>query len=475
MESTALSMSPSAQGVVLQTLSILSILASVPPLALHWKNRNFPAVTLICWFVLLNVFSVLNAFVWPTDDIENWWDGEGLCDIEVKMMIASYVAVPGSLVCIFRSLAFVLDTSRATLVPSKRQRWRNRIMELSFCAVIPFVAAAMHLIWQGNRYFIYAVSGCLSSLDQSWVSLALGYIWPLVVCFIGSYYCALVLIRLRRYGNQFNEIIRANSGFNKSRFLRLFSLSFIMLLALIPMQTYVLYAQIEVSFPWHPYSWSGLQHTRWSQIQKVPTNGVVFFDRWIPVAAGFMCFIFFGCGRDATRVYRAALRPLGLDCCFSPMQTTTSDSFPRNMSGSFTSRAHLIPGGENHAAQNPPSISVGSASTTITYGSNFNPKDIEEGLSSSQSPQIPRTRWSKLKTHLSWFGRPFKFPPREAMRMRTRSTSHLAIPSGSNTISTNAWAGTSQSCGSIDLDTLPPRADFIRVKQVIRQEREMQV
>jgi pheromone a factor receptor len=67
-------------------------------------------------------------------------------------------------------------------------------MELSFCVVIPIIASITHIIYQGNRYFIFAGSGCIYSLDQSWVSLVLGYMWPLVVCFIASYYCGTFLI-----------------------------------------------------------------------------------------------------------------------------------------------------------------------------------------------------------------------------------------------------------------------------------------
>ncbi|KAL4916795.1 pheromone A receptor-domain-containing protein [Aspergillus aurantiobrunneus] len=451
---SSVTMSPSAQTVALQVLSTLALLASTPPLALHWKNRNFPAATLISWYILLNLFNIVNAFIWPTDDIENWWDGAGLCDIQVKLMISSYVAVPGCLLCIFRSLACVLDTSRATLVPSKRQRWRNLAMELLFCVGIPLVAAAMHLIYQGNRYFIFAVSGCVTSLDQSWVSLALGYIWPLVVCFIASYYCGLVLFRLKRYRSQFNEIFRAaSSGLSKSRFLRLFFLSFIMLLVLTPVQAYIVYMQIKMGLPWHSYSWETVHGSSWSTIEMVPTGGEVYFDRWIPVGAGFMAFAFFGCGRDASMMYRLVLRPFGLDCCFSRLQTNSTGSFPHDTSGSSGSRAHLIPG-------RSPKARADLYHTARTGSTGHGSKDLEKGV------QPPKAGW--LKTHFSLFGRPF--PDRHEGMC---SSPHLAVPS--NTISTNAWAGSSCSRESVDLDILPSWTDFIRVKQVIRQEREMQV
>ncbi|KAL4870376.1 hypothetical protein BDV12DRAFT_61134 [Aspergillus spectabilis] len=463
---SSINMAPSGQAVAMQTLSFIAIAATASPLALHWKNRNFPAAMLMGWFIVLNIFNIMNAFIWPTDDIENWWDGQGLCDIEVKVLIGSYVAVPGSLVCIFRSLAIVMDTSRATLVPSKRQRWQNRAMEILFCVLVPLIAAVMHIVYQGNRYFIFAVSGCVTSLDESWVSLALGYIWPLVICFIATYYC-LVLFRLRRYRNQFNEIVRsANSGFNKLRFLRLFLLSFLMLLALTPIQGYLVYMQLKMSLPWHSYSWSFLHGPTWSTIMKVPTNGVVYFDRWIPIAAGFVSFIFFGCGKDASRMYRSVLQRVGLGSFFGPVQTTSTGSFPRNTSGSSGSRANLLQGSKSKEAQND---THRSSSTTSTENSN---PDLEKGKHTPFSnPQhyhqqsSNRRKQSWFKTHFSWFGHP--------RREVARSNPHQALRT--NTVHTNAWAGSSQSRGSIDLDTLEPRTDFIRVKQVIRQERELQI
>ncbi|KAL4900182.1 hypothetical protein BDW74DRAFT_102792 [Aspergillus multicolor] len=476
-------MSPSTETVVMQTLAVSSIIVLFPPLLLHWKNRNFPAVILMAWLIVVNAFSVVNAFNWPTDDTENWWDGAGLCDIEVKLLIASYVAIPGSLVCIFRSLACVLDTSRATLVPSKRQRWMNRFMEVLFCIIVPVVAAAMHLVYQGNRYFIFAVSGCTTSLDESWVSLALGYIWPLVVCFIASFYCGLVLFRLKRYKNQFNEIIHAaSSGTNKSRFLRLFFLASIMLLALIPLQTYVVYVQIKLSMPWHPYKWSLIHGhgSAWGQILKVHSGGKVYFDRWIPISAGYVAFIFFGTGRDAARMYRSLFRPLGLDCCFRPTNTTSSGS-SQPTAGTGGSRAHLVAGRSQVHDDLYHFARTNSTDYTLTTETSYKDKDLEKGAPVSrviEAQGVSKKGW--LKAHLAWFGNPFSHSASARReKMRSRSTPNLAVPMNSNTICTNAWAGTSQSRGSIDLDdlsgSLSPRADFIRVKQVIRQEREVQV
>lgn len=346
--------------VVLPVLSFFSIALCTAPLILHGKNRNIPATSLICWCIILNLFNIINALIWPTDDTASWWDGTGLCDVEVKIMVASYVAVPGALVGIFRGLAIVMDTNRATWVPSKAQRCRNRLFDLLFCVVVPCIAMITHIVWQKNRYYLFSISGCVSDFDESWVSFVLAWIWPPIICLIAGYYCCkfvtshalyeikltlfigLVLIRLYRYRSDFVHILRSRgSNMNKSGFLRLFFLAFTMLLAILPVQAYVIYYDVKLSLPWHPYSWSNIHGPDWYKIIKVPAYGSVFFDRWTPIASGFMIFIFFGFGRDATSMYRTLFWTLGLGYCFPgvarPLDSQATASVPHaNASNSTT-------------------------------------------------------------------------------------------------------------------------------------------
>lgn len=179
--------------IALPVLSSVEVAICIPPLILHAKNRNFPAASYISWAILLNLFNIINALIWPNDDIDNWWDGTGLCDIEVKLMVAGYVAVPGSILCLFRGLANVLDTSRATLVPSKTQRWRNWAFELVFCVIIPIITMILHLVWQKSRYLLFSISGCVNNFDESWPSMVLANMWPLPICLIAVYYCCELL------------------------------------------------------------------------------------------------------------------------------------------------------------------------------------------------------------------------------------------------------------------------------------------
>ncbi|KAL1967693.1 hypothetical protein VTN77DRAFT_2950 [Rasamsonia byssochlamydoides] len=308
---------PSAQAIAIPILSLLAIILSIPPLVWHSANRNFPASSLIGWFLVNDVFNVANALIWPTDDVDSWWSGAGLCDVEVKLMIASYIGLPGALLCIFRSLAEVMDSDRATLVPSRAQRLRKRAVEIFFCLGLPVLAMIAHYPVQPNRYILLTISGCMSTFDNSWPGIVLSYFWPPVVCLLAGWYGVLVLIRLVKYRTQFSAILSsAGSSVSGPKFLRLFILSFIMILAILPLQSYVFYVNVVTSLPLQPYSWSRVHGPDWNTIPRIPTHGTVSFDRWIPIGGSISLFLFFGFGHDATAVYRSLLLKMGLGRLF---------------------------------------------------------------------------------------------------------------------------------------------------------------
>ncbi|KAJ5113894.1 hypothetical protein N7456_002428 [Penicillium angulare] len=446
-----------AVAVVLPVLSFLAIILCIPPLTLHAKNRNIPATALICWCILLSVFNIINAIIWPTDDTSKWWSGTGLCDIEVKFMVASYVAVPGALTCILRGLATVLDTRRAILVPSKAQRWRNRLMELLFCAFVPAMAMITHFIYQKNRYFLYSISGCVNNYDESWASFVLAWMWPPIICLISAYYCCLVLIRLHRYRSDFEVILRSsNSNMSKSRFLRLFFAAFTMLIAILPVQGYVIYYDLSLSLPWHPYSWSHVHNKYWFDVVMVATHGAVFFDRWTPIAMGFIIFVFCGFGRDAVRVYRMILWRLGFGYIFPSIGRPLD-------SQASTPAAHV------------------SNATTLVDSSANSKKSLfkwRKGVPNAENGLRPSSRHGRGVHTVPWYRAPWSLFNRRFTGSNDRDNLLNDLSVTGQTISTNAWAGVSQTRSSIELSegmASPVQKDSIHIKHVISQQSEVQV
>lgn len=180
----------SPHGVTLCVLALLSFLVCIPPIVWHSRNGNFPAACLIGWFIVQNFFNFVNPLIWPTDDVTSWWDGQGYCDIQSKLITGAGVGIAGPLICIFRSLAKVMDTDRASLVPSKAEKIRSRVFESVFCVVIPVIIMIIHYVVQDCRYLIYSIVGCMPAYYESWTSIVVGYVWPPVLLTAATIYCS---------------------------------------------------------------------------------------------------------------------------------------------------------------------------------------------------------------------------------------------------------------------------------------------
>ncbi|KAJ9192255.1 hypothetical protein DTO166G4_6291 [Paecilomyces variotii] len=461
------------EAIIIPLLSLLSIILSITPLMWHLRNSNFPAVCLVGWFLVNNVFNIVNAFIWPTDDVDSWWSGVGLCDVEVKLMVASYVGLPGALLCIFRHLAEVLDTERTVLVPSRSQRRKKLAIEISFCLVIPILAMITHFFVQKTRYMLYTISGCVNNFDESWVTLVLSYLWPTVICMIAAYYCCLVMYRIIKYNREFGAILSGSRGssMNKTRFLRLFCMASVMLLAILPTQAYVLYVDIQLSLPWHDYSFSRLHGPGWNTIIKVATHGQSFFDRWIPIGGTLVLFIFFGFGKDATSMYRSILTKLGVNH-WLPVKSQ-SDIYSDKSMGSSSSRmgklgkmfTWSLQSNTTRSSSRTDSVSNDHPATSTTT------TDLEKGpcvYSAERNMANKASLCSRLR-HLL-VSTLFRTGRGNTPAAHANNNNNLESPK--NTVSTSAWAGHSpREAGDIHSDAAPsPNTESgIKVKHVIRQ------
>lgn len=178
-------MTPS--GIALAVLAPITVILNLPPLIWHIRNRNTAAASLVFWILLNNFLSVINLATWPNDNMDTWFSGRGLCDIEAKIMVARSTALPAATLCIIRALAAVINSDR-TMIPSTVQRRRKMILELVWCLGIPVVTMFLHYIVQPNRYFIYGVSGCNPSVSVNWVTVVLLSIPPLLLSIANAWY-----------------------------------------------------------------------------------------------------------------------------------------------------------------------------------------------------------------------------------------------------------------------------------------------
>ena len=332
----------SPSGTVLIVLATLAVLLCIPIFVWHIKRRSVPATTLAFWILLLNIFNVINVLIWPNDDVPSWWHGQGYCDVDVKLEVASSLAIVGAVTCIMRSLAEALNTEHARLTPSKSQRFRRIFFEVFYCFVLPAYAAVAHFVVQSNRYYIYALAGCVVSSSDSWLSVILLHIWPVIVSLVASYYAALVIIRLRRYRRDFASILSASSsGLNRSRFLRLFANAMLLILIYLPVQVYVLVLTLS-SYSITAFDWAAVHEpARWQTVILVPTFGHVFPDRWIRVSAAAALFLCFGLGSEARTMYGGWLLGLGLGRIFPSLEPRARRPAP-DMSATNTTSSRSV-------------------------------------------------------------------------------------------------------------------------------------
>lgn len=94
---------------------------------------------------------------------------------------------------------------------------------------------------------------------------------------------------------------------NAHRFLRLFWLSSIMILIILPLQTWVFYSQIMAAIPFHEFSWKKVHGPDWNTIVMIDTFNQVQYQPWISVGASVLLFLFFGLGPESLDMYRQYL------------------------------------------------------------------------------------------------------------------------------------------------------------------------
>lgn len=177
-----------ASAILFSSASLILMLLILPPMVWHFHNRNIGATALVAWTAILLLFNFINAILWSSDDVDQWYNGIGLCDLEVKIMVASEVGRAASLACILRALAAVLDTSRTSLIETGSQRRRRCTIDLICCLGLPLLQMLFHYVVQTRRYDIYGISGCFPRTGLNLVSLFLIMLPPLIWTAINACY-----------------------------------------------------------------------------------------------------------------------------------------------------------------------------------------------------------------------------------------------------------------------------------------------
>ncbi|KAF2747692.1 STE3-domain-containing protein [Sporormia fimetaria CBS 119925] len=307
-----------ANAVLLPILAFPAWFLCIPPLMWHLSQRNIAAYSLVLWIMIKNFFNFLDPLIWPRDNLNEWYDGNVLCDIQVRLFVGSGVALPACATMIMRRLARVMDTSSMTLAPSRVRIIRENVLEVLVCWVYPLVVMIVYIAVQPFRYFLFGISGCVAPYARHWLSIALGPIWAPITMLVGAYYAWLLLYRLYVYRCEFTVLIEARNT-TKSRFIRLFAMSFVLVVVILPYSfwvTWLFINNIRKSPVRDDISWSKLHGPGWNRSVKMPSYGQVHTDKWGHIATGYLIFILFGTGKDASTVYKRMLCSMGFGKLF---------------------------------------------------------------------------------------------------------------------------------------------------------------
>jgi pheromone a factor receptor len=358
-DAQAVSYHPSANSITLPLFSILISLLLITPFRLLLRVHNIPTTSLIGVIWLSLLFITINSLIWPTEDLSNRFSGHILCDIEVLLRQALYTTMASTTCCITKFLASALDTDNACLYESRAMKRRRVLKDCLFCFAVPVCQVGLHYLVQLNRYTVLTVYGCVDSMDPSWVSVVVFHVWPPIFALLNFYYAGmsfpfcsislfisnyttttskpansrplvLVIRRLHQHRTNLSSTLSRSSSttsLSPRRFLKLFLMSLTLLIIYFPILIYYFY--LNVSYPFHAYSFSYIHDPLYWPIivfwQTADAPSGMQYDAWCWVAMGFLVCCFWGWNEEAKELWRGWLVKLGLGRCWPRLRLSARE------------------------------------------------------------------------------------------------------------------------------------------------------
>ncbi|KAH9872594.1 hypothetical protein J1614_004987 [Plenodomus biglobosus] len=311
------------QAILLPVFAFPAWILCLPSLVWHFSQGNIAVGSVITWVVLNNFCNSINPLIWPRDNMREWFDGNIWCDIGVRIQVGTIVGIASSTAMVIRKLARVMDTTNIIVSSSRNSKLKDKIWEVVWCWGYPIFIIILFYLVQPIRYFIFGIVGCISGYDTSWPSIVLSFIWGPITMLVATYYAVLLVYRLYRYRREFSRLISARNT-TKSRFIRLFILCMITVVAYTPYTFWLLFTTCKAIKD--PYDWKRIHGPEFNTIMKIPALGQVSLEKWIQVATGYVIFLVYGTGADAHNLYKKMLLRIGMGKCFPSLYNMNSGS-----------------------------------------------------------------------------------------------------------------------------------------------------
>lgn len=287
------------------SLAICSFLACIImafPLWLKIRARNIPLITTVGSWLVYWLLRATNSLIWRTDGLDEFWLGEGLCDVEVQVLTALGVSTSSGLLCLFRQLSRLMKPSRLGVKPSETEKRRTLIFEIFFCIALPILSMPAAFIVQSGRYAIGPVIGCVFVYEQTLEAYFLYQLWPIAMDLIALIYATLTLIRIATHYRglllMFSELPQGSRM--KREIVKTCIFAFVLYLVRTPYTLFTFVTRNKL-VKIQPFSWSYIHSPDWSDriwLLNLPSKGEAVFG-FTSVIFALLALWCFGTGQDA--------------------------------------------------------------------------------------------------------------------------------------------------------------------------------
>ncbi|TDL26939.1 STE3-domain-containing protein [Rickenella mellea] len=287
--------------------SFIGFVLALVPISWHLQAWNGGTCLYMLWASVACLNYFINSIVWHGNALN---PAPVWCDISIRVIIGTSVAIPAASLCINRRLFKIAIIHNITMTRSEKRR--AILEDMAIGLGIPFLEMGAAYIVSGHRFDIFEDIGCFPNVYNVWPSIILVGIWPIVLGLVSAVYCVLTLREFYKRNVRMKELLSTNSSLTMSRYFRLMILATTELLCTTPLATYALYSNLT-SGSMAPYKGWADTHFNYSRVDQVPSVlwrsdhqflVDVELSRWLVVVCALVFFMFFGFADEALRHYR---------------------------------------------------------------------------------------------------------------------------------------------------------------------------
>lgn len=292
---------------LLPVMSFLGFFLILLPFPWHLQAWNAGTCVYMIWGAISCLIQFLNSIIWRNSalNVAPVW-----CDISTKLLIGASIGIPASALCISRRLYTIAVIKTAS--PTREDKLRAVIIDISISIGIPVIVMTLHYIVQGHRFDILEDVGCWPATYNVIPAYFLVYMWPSLLGCLSFVYSGLTFAAFYKRRITFNSLTSRNNSMDASRYVRLMMLSVIEMAFTVPISIYSVYIS-GTSIPMQSWVSFSDTHYNFSYVGLIPaaewTSNPIYkrsidLTQWLFPVCAFTFFVLFGFASEARKHYR---------------------------------------------------------------------------------------------------------------------------------------------------------------------------